>query len=225
MLDPNRLQLGGYFSNPEVVEFHRAIGTFTASFSEMIAEMRHGVVTFLVPDDGRNQETGRLFDVLFATMTAKPIVDSFFALAKAVGRLNEKDDAIVRAIRKTVSEQIAFRNDIAHADWNMGWETVDTAEPMVPSGRRIKTIAGIPQDQELGITLEKFSERIVVQDELTRSIRGVARLCGMRKQGEGVLLRDRFQLSRWPGTGITIYRWVVQSNPAGVVPDHAESSD
>jgi len=76
MSNPDRLQLSGYFTNPDVAEYHRAIGAFTASFSEMITAMRHGIVAFLVSADRPDRKTGQLFDVLFATMTAKPIVDS-----------------------------------------------------------------------------------------------------------------------------------------------------
>ena len=201
------MQLGGYLDEPEVVELHRAIGAFTTTFSEMLANMRRATIAYFEEDDYPVRgDRARLFDSIYATMTAKPISDSFFASSRVVAHFDAADEAILKTIRKTVSEQVEFRNDIAHADWSVGWQTHPEGEKLPPSAHKVRSVSGIPTHKNLGITMELFTERIHLQAALPGTIFEVGRVAKARQRDEDVSLADRLQLFQLPSSGVRLYR-------------------
>ncbi|MRH92917.1 hypothetical protein GFY24_36805 [Nocardia sp. SYP-A9097] len=73
----------GYHEEPSVVQLHRAIGGYVTIFSELIAQMRRDITTYFEPVTVEHSLAGNpLLDVLFASMTAKPIVEAFSLSAR-----------------------------------------------------------------------------------------------------------------------------------------------
>ncbi|MBH0110987.1 hypothetical protein I6E81_12490 [Salinibacterium sp. NG22] len=167
----------GYESYPEVQQLHRSIGGYTTNFSELISSMRNALETFLAPPDMEFVQPDPLLRILFVSMTAKPISDAFFAMTGSVAELDERGKAIRRTLRNSVSAQISFRNDIAHADWSLGWEIVDTGERVPDTAFKTKSIGGELQHVNLNMGTNTIIRNINLLQELTESVRLFGEVC------------------------------------------------
>lgn len=185
---------GGYHEQPDVVWLHRTIGGYITAFSELTAIMRVQINDYLAPVEQEYPPQNKLLDVLFASMAAKPIADSFFSLSTAVGDLDESDAQIRRQLRRCVDQHIVFRNDIAHAEWSIGWENADTGEVAPPAAFRIKTMGGVPQISNVAITANGIATRINELNRLRRSVMLYGTVCRSRQRGDTVRVSDRLAL-------------------------------
>ncbi len=114
-------QKSGYHERPEVKQLHRVIGGYIAIFSELTSTMRHHMTDYFAPLDAEFTVPNAKLDVLFATMTAKPIAESFFGLSTLIGDLDENEVQVRNQLQRDVKRHISFRNDMVHADWFIGW--------------------------------------------------------------------------------------------------------
>ena len=149
-----------YHEQPAVKQLHRTIGGYITTFSETVSRMRSGIGTFLAEPNDEFPRPDRRLDIIFATMTAKPIADSYFALATALGQFDDETRAECKRLRKGVAEHISFRNDVAHSDWELGWSVDETNEPVPPEAYKIKTIDGVPRLQALSLTTNQTIRQI-----------------------------------------------------------------
>jgi hypothetical protein len=137
---------------------HRVIGGYIDVFSHLTAIMRQSITSyFALPDEVYPLRVLPLLRGLFATMTAKPIVESFFGLSTYVGELDEAEIAVRNALRRNVDDHVSFRNDLVHADWIIGWENAETSEPIPDTAYKVKTKAGVPTFSDLEITPNRMT--------------------------------------------------------------------
>ncbi|OBC00505.1 hypothetical protein A5785_19105 [Gordonia sp. 852002-50395_SCH5434458] len=126
------------------MQLHRAIGGYVTVFSELISTLRTAIHAFLAPVDKPIVMGDDRLDILLATMTAKPMSDAFFGLAMHVASLDADEQRILNALRRDVADQVAFRNDLLHSEWSVGWVDNETGEPVAASALRIKTVEKVP---------------------------------------------------------------------------------
>jgi len=97
-----------------------------ATYSEGVAAMRHGIEAFLTPPDQDHHHGNGLFHVLFSGMTAKPVADAFLGMATIAAKLTPDEISIRNVLRRRLEHHTSFRNDLAHAEWSLGWENAET---------------------------------------------------------------------------------------------------
>lgn len=204
-MDDSSAPVSGYHEQPEVVRLHRTIGGYITVFSELTAVMRRQMGVYMAPV-GAELAENRLLDVLFASMTAKPIVDSFFAMSTEVGDLDEDSLAIRRQLRRRVDEHVSFRNDIAHSEWSVGWEVVDTGERIPPTAHRIKSLDGVPRLTDVGITANGIVQHINAMNHLREAVLVFGRACRARQCGSDVQISSVLALGHEASGGIPVER-------------------
>lgn len=183
----------GYQGLPRVAQLHQALGGYFETYSIGLATMRHAVEDFLSFPAMARFKRNPLFDVLFAGMTAKPLADAFFSMCTIAGSLNGSDLKIRNALRANWTDHTAFRNDLAHAEWNVGWETMD-GKPVPPSAMRIKVRDGLPTLTNLAIDTNDIIHRINDLQRTNDLLRAFSGACQERQAGEVVNFTDRFEL-------------------------------
>lgn len=95
---------------------YRAIGRWVVEFSRLIGGMRANMEERLRrPDD-----ESTLVTLAFGASTAGEISDSFFAMCRVVGELEDAEKNIANQLQNEVDETIRTRNKIAHGDWLVG---------------------------------------------------------------------------------------------------------
>jgi hypothetical protein len=176
----------GYHLRPDVIEIHRAIGGYITTYSELVAAMRYGIHQFLSPPDTDewHHPPNPLLDILFNQMTADPIRAAYFAISSHVGDLNDADRTVRNALQGLVQYYTSLRNDIAHADWSVGWALADSDEPVLPTAHKIKVSKDGISNIQLALTAEKIGKEINHLGMLTSLIRTWAEACRRRQQGD-----------------------------------------
>jgi hypothetical protein len=169
---------------PDVVEIHQAIGGYITAFSEVVAALRRGIDIFLAPADVMFRAPDPLLEILFAQMTADPIRAAFFAISSQVGDLNDDDRSVRKALQTMVQHYIRLRNDIAHADWSVGWEVADTGELVSPTAHRVKVAKDGIEHTSLPYTPEQLEREIGHLNYLRRALGIWARACRQRQVGD-----------------------------------------
>ncbi|MDQ6526458.1 hypothetical protein RB608_22755 [Nocardioides sp. LHD-245] len=172
-----------YERRPEVRELHNSIGLYMTVFSELASLMRRSIHEFLAPTGEEFPPPNRLLDVMFANMTAKPLADSFYSMAREVGNLEATDVAIKNRLRRETQQHISFRNDLAHAEWSIGWENAETGGAIPPSSVRIKSVDGVPRLKDMGITTSDLYRAVRYLRVHIDQVRFVARTCRDRQRG------------------------------------------
>lgn len=180
--DSNDQERRGYHEDPSVIQLHRAIGGYITVFSEVVARMRQQIAVYFEPESVEFELGNPLLDVLFSSMTAQPIVNSFFALSTHVGDLDETDLRIRNALRRAVNDEVSYRNDLAHADWSVGWVDMDTDEPVPPAAHKIKSQDGVPRFSNLGITTSDVIGHINELLRLRQLVHTFGGVCRLRQR-------------------------------------------
>lgn len=109
---------------------YRAIGRYMVAFSHLVYLLRYMVVWRLTSPDPDLY----LGELVIGLATAQPISDSFFAMCRYLGELDESEQNIANQLQTDVNGKIATRNKIAHGDWWVGElaerdaQTIDAAE-------------------------------------------------------------------------------------------------
>ncbi len=91
----------------------RAIGLYYVRFSALIYRMRY-VISWRLTRGHDRQELGEL---AFAHAQAQHIADSFFAMCRFDGNLDDQEQAVCATLYGAVNDVIAERNNFAHGDW------------------------------------------------------------------------------------------------------------
>lgn len=106
---------------------YRAIGRYTVEFSLLVAGMREIISVHLTEE--QKPEAALL---VLGSLTAQQVADPFFAICRAVGELDDDEQAIEKLLRKRVSEEVEERNRIMHGDWLIArWTRDDLKAPTV----------------------------------------------------------------------------------------------
>ena len=100
-------------------------------------------------------------------MTADPIRGAFFAISSEVGDLNDEDRSVRKALQTIVQYYIQLRNDIAHADWSVGWTVADTGELIQPSAHKAKVAKDGIAYISLPFTPEQIGQRSTISTNST----------------------------------------------------------
>jgi hypothetical protein len=173
-----------YHLRPDVVKIHLAIGNYITAFSQVVAVMRHGIDLFLTPADVEFRPPDPLLETLFAQMTADPIRSALFAISSQVGDLNDPDRSIRKALQTIVQHYIQLRNDIAHADWTVGWVIADTNEVLQPTAHKIKVVRDGIEHTSLPLTSEQLEREVGHLHQLDRMLRIWIDVCRKRQRGD-----------------------------------------
>jgi hypothetical protein len=173
-----------YHLRPDVVEIHQEIGRYITVFSEVVTTMRHGIGLFLGPTDAELRPSNPLLETLFAQMTADPIRAALFAISSQVSDLNDEDRSIRKTLQTIVQHYIRLRNDIAHADWAVGWEVVDTGELVPPAASKFKLAKDGIEHTSLPFTAEQLRREIDHLHQLNRLLRIWINVCRKRQVGD-----------------------------------------
>ena len=174
----------GYHLRPDVVAIHRAIGGYITTFSEVVAVMHHGIDLFFAAPDVTFRPLDPLLETLFAQMTADPIRAAFFAISSQVADLNDEDRSIRKALQTIVQHYIQLRNDIAHADWTVGWTVADTGEVIQPTAQKIKVTKDGIASTSLPFTSEQIGREIDRLHQVKKLIQIWANTCRKRQVGD-----------------------------------------
>lgn len=181
-----------YHELPQVRELHRALGGYVEIYSQGVSAMRHGIETFLAPDGEPHPRGNPLFHILFAGMTAKPISDAFFGMAAVAAGLKPSEMSVRNVLRREWQAQTSFRNDLAHAEWAVGWEDAETGKPVPPGSTRIKNVDGVPTLTNLSIDTSVIIGEINSLIPLVRQIQRFAWACRDRQSGHIGTILDWF---------------------------------
>ena len=183
-----------YHKLPRVMHFHRALGGYVEAYSQGLAAMREGIECFLTQRAVPNGRSHRLLPILFAGMTAKPLADAFFGMATAAAEL-DADELIVRnVLRGDWEHHTAFRNDLAHAEWQVGWEYADSGEPAPPASIRIKNVGGVPTLTDMGIDTNGIIAEINLLIPLVAKVRAFADACRDKQVGRADSIMGAFRV-------------------------------
>jgi hypothetical protein len=68
--------------------------------------------------------------------------------------------SIRKALQAIVQHYIRLRNDIAHADWAVGWEVADTGELVPPAASKFKLAKDGIEHTSLPFTAEQLRREI-----------------------------------------------------------------
>jgi hypothetical protein len=183
----------------DVVEIHQAIGGYITAFSDVVAALRHGIDLFLAPVDVKFRVPDPLLEILFAQMTADPIRAAFFAISSQVGDLNDDDRSVRKALQTIVQHYILLRNDIAHADWSVGWEVVDTGELVPPTAHKVKVAKDGIEHTSLPFTPKQLEREIGHLNYLRQALGIWIKACRQRQVGD-LSTRPSDLLSVYPTT-------------------------
>lgn len=122
----------------EAVVAQAAIGGYIAAFSHVPASMRDSMIEMIVGADAPDAKAS-LMHTLLSKMTADPLRSAFFAMCFQVARdLNDEDRTILRILETETQYQIKLRNDVAHADWQVGIFHRTTEALLPTEARRMK---------------------------------------------------------------------------------------
>jgi len=183
----------GYQGLPVVKRLHQALGGYFETYSQGLAIMRLGIEYFLDSSDPRRHGRNPLFDVLFAGMTAKPLADAFFAMSTIAGRLTGDDLAVRNTLRGEWRDHTEFRNDLAHGEWSVGWESMD-GEPVPPAVMRVKMRDGLPTLTNLAVGTNDIIHRINDLTGLLEAVRAFSVTCRQRQDGAALALGEVFEI-------------------------------
>ncbi len=186
-----------YHMRPDVVEIHRAIGNYITAFSQVVATMRHGIDLFLAPKDVEFRLPDPLLETLFAQMTADPIRSALFAISSQVADLNDPDRSIRKALQTIVQHYIQLRNDIAHADWAVGWVIADTNEVIQPTAHKLKVVREGIEQTSLPFTAQQLEREVSHLHQMDFMLRIWIDVCRKRQRGD---------LSERPSDLLYLYR-------------------
>jgi hypothetical protein len=173
----------GYHEDPKVIQLHRVIGGYIAIFSELISGMRYQMYRFLAESEGNPFSQSPLIEILFANMTARPLTDSFFAMCLEVAPLDEREIAIKRALQSWTQRHISIRNDIAHADWTIGWAVVDTNEPVPPTAAKTRMAGGRLVREQLPLDTSDIIQHINDLEHLKVATAAFGQSCDSMRTG------------------------------------------
>lgn len=117
---------------------YRAIGRYTVEFSLLVAGMREIIAVHITDEQKRDAA-----QLVLGSLMAQQVADPFFAICRAVGELDQDEQAIEKLLRKRVNEEIEERNRIMHGDWLIArWTREDfkapTAARVRVSARNVK---------------------------------------------------------------------------------------
>jgi hypothetical protein len=218
-----------YHLRPDVIEIHRAIGGFITAFSEVVARMRRQMELLISNAEGSTPAAqsavlpgNPLLAILFDKMTADPIRAAYFAMASSVGDLNDADRSVRNALQGLVQYYIAMRNDIAHADWSVGWEVADSGDVVLPMAHKIRASKDGAEVARLPFTATSLGAEVVHLHYLAGLIGVFGDVCIERQLGgekrpsdllvvyramdvgKAVRERDGTQTLLWPRTKIDL---------------------
>jgi len=169
--------VAGYHEDPEVIQLHRVIGGYITIFSQLISGMRQSMYRFLGEPDAATYPRNRLIGVLFNNMTARPITDSFFAMCLEIAEFNQQDLAIKRTLQSWTQRHISVRNDISHADWEIGWVFHETDEPVPPSATKTRMSGGRLVNEHLRLGAKDIVNHISDLEHLRIYVAEFGRAC------------------------------------------------
>ncbi|MRH93514.1 hypothetical protein GFY24_40015 [Nocardia sp. SYP-A9097] len=121
--------------------------------------------------------------------------------------MDEDDIRIRNALRRAVAAEVSFRNDLAHADWEVGWVTAETNEPVPAAAHKIKSQDGVPLLSNLGIGTNDIISHINELQRIKQMTRAFGGIC--RKMQRKVPVKVAYMLEVLPAgpAGGTIVRF------------------
>jgi len=120
----------------------------------------------------------------FAQMTVDPIRAALFAISSQVGDLNNEDRAVQKVLQGVVQYYTQIRNDVAHAEWLVGWELSDTDDQVPPTAYRIKVTKHGTEGRWLPTTPEQLERQAGHLHYLDNVFRTWINECRKRQVGD-----------------------------------------
>jgi hypothetical protein len=95
---------------------YREIVHYSVRFAALIDSMRNRLATQL---NWHSEAPNAVPYIVMGEMTAMPIANAFFGACRLVTELRGNEVKVERALISQVQDEIKFRNDIAHGDWEV----------------------------------------------------------------------------------------------------------
>jgi hypothetical protein len=118
---------------------YREIGHYIVRFAALIDAMRNRLATQLT---WGIKPPNPVPYIVMGEMTAMPMANAFFGACRSVAKLEDSELRVERILISQVQEQIKFRNDIAHGDWEVdAWQYARTPPGVSELYRLAPTVA------------------------------------------------------------------------------------
>lgn len=157
------------------------IGVYIVEFSSIVSLMRQFISSFMSPD--KMHKRNPMLDSVFDKMTADPIRTAFFAICREYAHLEGEDERIRAVLNAHVQRMTERRNEIAHADWHVGWIIADTDEVVPPTATKIH-LAKEGTRHEVVFNANKLINLIAEIDILRKSLMHFGYTCISRHSGD-----------------------------------------
>jgi hypothetical protein len=212
------VELGGgmpYHLRSDVVEQNQAIGRFTTAFSEMVATMKQWLHNFLTPaDEEFPWPSNPLLHALTGPMTADPIRSAFFGMCAILGEFDESDRKVIRALQALVQREIELRNQVAHADWTLGWTDHQTGNPVEPTAHKVRITKSGVANEVVDLNASLLQREALRMDHITSTLHVVGNVCRNRQRGVGGAALQARLFTRKEGDGVEMV-FMIEASPGG----------
>jgi hypothetical protein len=184
---------------------YHEIGIFIVKFSEIVSMLRTGIVVCL-GSDPFSVEFAEI-NAVFDKMTADPIRTAFFTLCGESASLDDEDCKIRDVMNMTIQRLAERRNEIAHADWSIGWVENETNKVVPPVAHKIH--ASVKKGLSNRQVFDPKRLHNLVWEALTayEAIKHFVWICRDRVTGEGdARLRDKLEIDSrdWLGKFVKV---------------------
>lgn len=162
---------------------YRAIGRYVVEFSRLIHHMRTVVVRRLSPPDHP-----LLAELALGQSFASNISDGFFAICRELGELDTDEAQIAHILQRDVIDEIKWRNDLAHGDWEVGLVRgsalrlgpdggIVDPEPLPPRLYRVKPQKKTGHSERKTMTVQELDARSDALWELAQHTAELGAIC------------------------------------------------
>jgi hypothetical protein len=186
---------------------YREIGHYIVRFAALIDAMRNRLATQLT---WGITPPNPVPYIVMGEMTAMPMANAFFGACRSVAELEDSELRVEKILISQVQEQIKFRNDIAHGDWEVdAWQYARTP-PGVSELYRLRPNRRAGYVEATHISAEAIETRRVQVDQLRDRVldygticlklhdSGDLRVCDVLIVEDGIVRRDGPKTEEFP---------------------------
>jgi hypothetical protein len=178
---------------------YRAIGHYVVEF---------GLLVFVVRDQLAMHLSGDRPDplpyIVMGEMTARPLANAFFGGCRRAAMVNDPDRqtftgddrAVENVLIAETTQQIEFRNDLAHGDWAVNAHRFARTQPGVSELLRLRPNRKDGSHVEtIHVSIKDLEDRCVALEALANRLHEYAMICFGDARWEGLAPSDIFAVA------------------------------